>query len=304
MVLIRVETFLVSSWAKTFVSPLSTRLPINGNVWLVCRWTRDCTEDMRLYTGMCTPRTLPLRDGGFNFLETWDNLRLTVVVSDQEEPHVLLLNVSLLMSQVDWLVSKSRAYVHEILLLLLNTMLHLAHVRDRRSGHLMSLPPWFTTSGTVCVQSIILSLHSVVGSTIHFCLLTILSNAYENRPGRPLKSDKNQFPPSSSVFISFFFIYIQPGAVKLILCGHWMHLSYMHPVTSENHFHCTRLYLGTSEDKTRKQLSSKNLLLKLKLEKCARVVHVVLFLFDKVLSLTPNDQSSQQQISIFSKLKV
>ena len=92
--------------------------------------------------------------------------------------------------------------------------------------------------------------------------------------------------------------------MKLILCGHWMHLSYMHPVTSENHFHCTRLYLGTSEDKTRKQLSSKNLLLKLKLEKCAWVVHVVLFLFDKVLSLTPNDQSSQQQISIFSKLKV
>ena len=35
---------------------------------------------------------------------------------------------------------------------------------------------------------------------------------------------------------------IQPGAVKLVLCGHReVHLSYMHPVTSENQFHCTRL---------------------------------------------------------------
>ena len=39
---------------------------------------------------------------------------------------------------------------------------------------------------------------------------------------------------------------IQPGAEKLALCGHWMHLSYMHPVTSQNQFHCTRLYLRLS----------------------------------------------------------
>ena len=33
--------------------------------------------------------------------------------------------------------------------------------------------------------------------------------------------------------------HVQPGAVKLVLCGHWMHQNYMHPVTSENQFHCT-----------------------------------------------------------------
>ena len=37
-------------------------------------------------------------------------------------------------------------------------------------------------------------------------------------------------------------IIIQPGAVKLVLWRHWMHLSYMHPVTSEDQFLCTRLY--------------------------------------------------------------
>ena len=37
--------------------------------------------------------------------------------------------------------------------------------------------------------------------------------------------------------------FIQSGAVKLVLWRHWVHLSYMHPVTSENQFHCTRLYL-------------------------------------------------------------
>ena len=36
--------------------------------------------------------------------------------------------------------------------------------------------------------------------------------------------------------------YIQPGAVKLVLWRHWMHLSFMHPVTSKNQFHCTKLY--------------------------------------------------------------
>ena len=35
---------------------------------------------------------------------------------------------------------------------------------------------------------------------------------------------------------------IQPGAVKMVLWRHWMHLNFMHPVTSENQFHCTRLY--------------------------------------------------------------
>ena len=31
---------------------------------------------------------------------------------------------------------------------------------------------------------------------------------------------------------AFAFPIIQPGAVKLVLCGHWMHLGYMHSVTS------------------------------------------------------------------------
>ena len=36
---------------------------------------------------------------------------------------------------------------------------------------------------------------------------------------------------------SFPSMHVQRGAVKLVLCGHWMHLSYMHRVTSENQFH-------------------------------------------------------------------
>ena len=37
-------------------------------------------------------------------------------------------------------------------------------------------------------------------------------------------------------------IFLQPDPGKLVLGRHWMHMSYMHPVTSENQFHCTRLY--------------------------------------------------------------
>ena len=42
-------------------------------------------------------------------------------------------------------------------------------------------------------------------------------------------------------------INIQPGAVKLVLLHHWMHEIQVHPVhvTSENQFHCTRLYTCT-----------------------------------------------------------
>ena len=38
-------------------------------------------------------------------------------------------------------------------------------------------------------------------------------------------------------------LHVQPGAVKSVFCGHCMHLSYMHTVTSEDQFHCTRLYV-------------------------------------------------------------
>ena len=34
---------------------------------------------------------------------------------------------------------------------------------------------------------------------------------------------------------------VQPGAVKLVLSRSWVHLNFMH-VTSENQFHCTRMY--------------------------------------------------------------
>ena len=34
---------------------------------------------------------------------------------------------------------------------------------------------------------------------------------------------------------------VQPGAVKLVLWGHWMYLNFKHPVTSGTRFHCTRL---------------------------------------------------------------
>ena len=32
--------------------------------------------------------------------------------------------------------------------------------------------------------------------------------------------------------------HLQPGAVKLVICGQWMHLSFMHPVTPESQVHC------------------------------------------------------------------
>ena len=35
---------------------------------------------------------------------------------------------------------------------------------------------------------------------------------------------------------------IQPGAVKLVLWRHWMHVTQVHWVKSENQFHSTRLY--------------------------------------------------------------
>ena len=38
---------------------------------------------------------------------------------------------------------------------------------------------------------------------------------------------------------------IQSGAVKLVLWRHWMHATQVHPVTAENQFHCTRLYILT-----------------------------------------------------------
>ena len=44
---------------------------------------------------------------------------------------------------------------------------------------------------------------------------------------------------------------VQPGAVRSVLWRHWMHLSFMHPVTSEDHFHCTRLYMYYPGQKNR-----------------------------------------------------
>ena len=35
---------------------------------------------------------------------------------------------------------------------------------------------------------------------------------------------------------------VQPGAVKLVLCCHWMHLNFNASETSEDQFHCTSLY--------------------------------------------------------------
>ena len=44
-----------------------------------------------------------------------------------------------------------------------------------------------------------------------------------------------------SLLVNF---HVQPGVVKLVLWRHWMHLSYMHPVTSENQFYFTRLNIS------------------------------------------------------------
>ena len=46
----------------------------------------------------------------------------------------------------------------------------------------------------------------------------------------------------SAVHCTTYSMHVQPGAVKLVLWRHWMHLSYMPPLTTENQFHCTKLY--------------------------------------------------------------
>ena len=38
-------------------------------------------------------------------------------------------------------------------------------------------------------------------------------------------------------------VLVQPGAVKLVLWRHGMHVIQVHPVTAEDQFHCTRLYI-------------------------------------------------------------
>ena len=47
--------------------------------------------------------------------------------------------------------------------------------------------------------------------------------------------------------------HLQHGAMKLVLCSHWMHLSYMHPVTSDNQFHCAKLYYQPLVEEKRKK---------------------------------------------------
>ena len=42
-------------------------------------------------------------------------------------------------------------------------------------------------------------------------------------------------------FIAHVCSNVQPGAVKSVLLRHWMHVTQVHPVTSENQFHYTRL---------------------------------------------------------------
>ena len=39
---------------------------------------------------------------------------------------------------------------------------------------------------------------------------------------------------------------IQSGAMKLVLWRHWMHVTQVHPVTTEYQFHCTRLYCSVA----------------------------------------------------------
>ena len=42
-------------------------------------------------------------------------------------------------------------------------------------------------------------------------------------------------------------MHVQPGAMKMVLWRHWMHVTHVHPVTSENQFRCTRLYVYWKE---------------------------------------------------------
>ena len=55
---------------------------------------------------------------------------------------------------------------------------------------------------------------------------------------REAKSDTLWFSYSCALLC------LQSGAVKLVLWLHWMHLTYMFPLTSENQFHCTKLYIS------------------------------------------------------------
>ena len=60
------------------------------------------------------------------------------------------------------------------------------------------------------------------------------------------KSDRRFFNITRCITTMFFFLLsrlVQPGAVKLVLWRHCMHEIQVHPVTSENQFHCTRLYM-------------------------------------------------------------
>ena len=42
-------------------------------------------------------------------------------------------------------------------------------------------------------------------------------------------------------------MHVQPGAMKMVLWRHWMHVTHVHPVTSENQYRYTRLYVYWKE---------------------------------------------------------
>ena len=67
---------------------------------------------------------------------------------------------------------------------------------------------------------------------------------WSSRPCTHRRKNIIYLPRKNTPDTGFILWPIKPGAVKLLLAlwHPWMHVTQVHPVTSENQFHCTRLY--------------------------------------------------------------
>ena len=91
--------------------------------------------------------------------------------------------------------------------------------------------------------------------------------------------------------------YIRPGAVKLVFCGHRMHLSYTHQTTSENLFHCTSLHVLTCSSARLSLVASKVCVCL-----CLNMTHqITVFTYSK-WSLSVNRNRSQPRSQKFTML--
>ena len=84
-----------------------------------------------------------------------------------------------------------------------------------------------------------LEVRGLLHNTLHFPIIicvdqpTTVFDPGHRRQGRTLRANSSR--------LNFMWVHVQPGAVKLALQRQWMNVTQVHPVTTENHFHCTRL---------------------------------------------------------------